>query len=162
MGKYLHDMECFHTKKALSCGNEDLRELGIEHTLLNINLPALMWEEPGEDAISFVCEGREYWFDRAQVEAVDAKLQYAWTYGIAATAILLNAPERFESHREAALLKKVLHPDFDWGDENAFISAFSMDTEDGRSYYRAFVEFLVPLYAGGCKVREDHGLYRVQ
>lgn len=142
MEKYRHDKERFVTKKALSCGNEDLRELGIEHTLLNINLPALMWEEPREDAIPFACDGQEYWFDREQVEQIDAHLKYAWGYGIAATAILLNSPERFGSHGEEALLRKVMHPDFEWDDPNAFISAFSMDTEDGRRYYRAFVEFL--------------------
>ena len=55
MGKYQHGKEIIRTKKALSCGNEDLRELGIAHTLLNINLPALMWEEQREDALAFSC-----------------------------------------------------------------------------------------------------------
>ena len=76
------------------------------------------------------------------MENIDRHLQYAWGYGISATAILLNSPVRFESHGEEALLKKVIHPDFQWEDENAFISAFSMETEEGREYYRAFVEFL--------------------
>lgn len=153
MGKYQHGKEIIRTKKALSCGNEDLRELGIAHTLLNINLPALMWEEQREDALAFSCGGKEYWFDKKQVEAIDGQLIYAWGCGIAATAILLNAPERFESHREDALLRKVLHPDFDREDENAFISAFSMDTEDGRSYYRAFIEFL------SCRYMRDDAKY---
>ena len=146
MEKYTHEKETFRSKKALSCGNEDLGILGIEHTLLNINLPALMWEEPGEDAISFACQGREYWFDRKQVENIDRHLQYAWGYGVSATAILLNSPVRFDSHQEEALLKKVIHPDFQREDENAFISAFSMETEEGREYYRAFVEFLALRY----------------
>ncbi len=156
MGIYTHDREVFSAKKALGCGTEDLRELGIEHTLININLPALMWEEPPADAISFVCEGRKYWFDAEAVAAIDRQLLFAWQYGISATAILLNAPERFESHREEALLKKVLHPDFDSSDENAFISAFSMDTETGRRYYRAFVEFLACRY-----MADDAGYGRI-
>lgn len=146
MGKYLHEKEIFRNKKALSCGNEDLEILGIEHTLLNINLPALMWAEKKEDALPFVSRGREYWFDREQVEDIDRQLQYAWGYGIAATAILLNSPQRFGSHEEEAFLKKVIHPDFQWEDKNAFISAFPMETEEGRNYYRAFVEFLSERY----------------
>lgn len=146
MGKYVHEKEVFRNKKALSCGNEDLKILGIEHTLLNINLPALMWAEEREDALPFTCQGKEYWFDRKHVEEIDRELQYAWSYGIAATAILLNSPQRFGSHEEEALLKKVIHPDFEWEDKNAFISAFPMETEDGRNYYRAFVEFLSDRY----------------
>lgn len=121
MGKYLHEKEIFRNKKALSCGNEDLEILGIEHTLLNINLPALMWAEKKEDALPFVSRGREYWFDREQVEDIDRQLQYAWGYGIAATAILLNSPQRFGSHEEEALLKKVIHPDFQWEDRKSVV-----------------------------------------
>ena len=142
MERYTHEKEVFRNKKALSCGNEDLGILGIEHTLLNINLPALLWAEEREDALPFACLGKEYWFDKTQVEEIDKTLQYAWGYGIAATAILLNSPQRFGSHEEEALLEKVIHPDFDREDPNAFISAFPMETEDGRDYYRAFVEFL--------------------
>lgn len=153
MGIYQHEPERFVTKKALSCDNEDLRGLGIEHTLLNINLPALMWQEPPADAIPFESGGNKFWFDAGAVREVDRWLLTAWQYEIAATAILLNAPERFGSHGEEALLNRVLHPDFDREDENAFISAFSMETEDGRSYYRAFVEFL------SCRYMRDDAKY---
>lgn len=153
MDKYVHERQVFRNRKALSCGNEDFGILGIEHTLLNINLPYLMWAEPKEDAIPFSCEGREYWFDRSAVEEIDRTLQYAWGYGIAATAILLNSPQRFGSHEEEALLKKVIHPDFQWEDPNAFISAFPVHTEEGREYYRAFVEFL------SCRYMRDDAEY---
>jgi hypothetical protein len=146
MGKYVHEQKSFVTKKALACGNEDLKVLGIEHTLLNINLPALMVEEPLDDSIPFVSGGKNYWFDRAAVEDVDRVLQNAWQYGVAATAILLNAPRLFDSRGEEALLKKVIHPDFEWQNPNAFISAFSVADEEGCGYYRAFVEFLSDRY----------------
>lgn len=146
MGKYNHDEEKFITKKALSCSNEDLKELGIEHSLMNINLPAMMLEEPMEDSISFLCEGKEYWFDKAYVESIDACLLEMWKYQVCVTAILLNAPRLFGSRKEEALLKKVIHPDYDWEDEEAYISAFSMNTEEGRAYYQAFVEFLSERY----------------
>ena len=153
MGKYTHEEEVFTTKKALGCANEDLKLLGIEHTLLNINLPAMMREEPKEDSISFCCQGKEYWFDKKAVEEADAVLKNAWSYGISATAILLNSPRLFGSNQEEALLRKVIHPDFDWEDPEAFISAFSMDTEDGRRYYEAFVEFL------SCRYMRDDARY---
>ena len=54
MSIYKHKAEVFQTKKALSCANEDLKILGIEHTLININLPALMKENPDSDDICFL------------------------------------------------------------------------------------------------------------
>lgn len=44
MGVYTHEAEIFRTKKALACtyDNEDAKILGIEHTLMNINLPAVI------------------------------------------------------------------------------------------------------------------------
>lgn len=146
MGIYTHPEEKFVTKKALSCNKEDAKILGIEHTLLNINLPAMMREVPLVDSISFLYSGKEYWFDRKAVEETDAVLISAWECGMSATAILLNSPRLFGSNAEQALLDKVIHPDYDWQDPQAFISAFSMDTPGGKAYYEAFVAFLSERY----------------
>ena len=149
MGVYTHEAEIFRTKKALACtyDNEDAKILGIEHTLMNINLPAIMRVEPAEDSISFISEGKEYWFDKKSVEDIDALTQAAWKCGhMSVTAILLNAPRLFGSRGEKALLDKVIHPDFQWEDPEAFISAFSMNTEEGAAYFRAFIEFLSERY----------------
>lgn len=153
MGNYTHAEEIFVSKKALSCNNEDLKVLGIEHSLLNINLPAMMRVVPENDSISFVCRGKQYWFDRKAVEQTDEILQNTWRYGVSTTAILLNSPRLFGSLGEQALLDKVIHPDFDWNDAQAYISAFSMDTEEGRNYYEAFVEFL------SCRYMRDDAKY---
>lgn len=156
MGLYKHETEIFKTKKALSCDNGDLESLGIEHTLLNINLPTLMREEPKEGDIAFKCQGKTYYFSAAAVEKTDGFLKTAWNYGIAATAILLNAPRLFGSNQEEGLLKKVIHPEFEWDSPDAFISAFNMVQEEGRAYYRAFVEFLSVRY-----MRDDAAYGRI-
>ena len=146
MGRYTHEKEVFVTKKALGCANEDLEVLGIEHSHLNINLPALMMENPDEEAISFLLNEKTYWFSIKAVEEVDGILQEYWKYHVACTAILLNAPRLFDSRKEEALLKKVIHPDFEWDREDAFISAFPMENEESRGYYEAFVSFLAERY----------------
>lgn len=146
MSIYKHKAEVFQTKKALSCANEDLKILGIEHTLININLPALMKETPDSDDIRFLSGDRTFYFSSAQVEKIDQFLRAAWKYKIAATAILLNAPRMFDSNQEKALLNKVIHPQFDWNSAGTYISAFNMENEEARAYYRAFVEFLSSRY----------------
>ena len=146
MGIYTHEQEIFVTKKALGCCNEDLEILGIEHSHLNINLPAVMMEQPDAEAISFELHGKVYWFCKSAVEKLDAVLRKYWEYHVACTAILLNAPRLFDSRGEEALLKKVIHPDFEWDREDAFISAFPMENEESRGYYEAFVSFLSERY----------------
>ena len=57
MEKYTHEKEIFRSKKALSCGNEDLGILGIEHTLLNINLPDVGGAGGGRDLLCLPGKG---------------------------------------------------------------------------------------------------------
>lgn len=146
MSIYVHEKEEFTTKKALGCCNEDVEILGIEHSHININLPALMMEVPDEEEIPFELKGKTYWFSKKAVEELDDTLQKYWSYHVACTAILLNAPKLFDSRKEEALLKKVIHPDFEWDREDAFISAFPMKNEESRGYYEAFVSFLSERY----------------
>ena len=120
------------------------RELGIGQGLMNVNLPALMAAAPCEGAIEFVYNGRSYWFRGDEVAKIDAYCESVPMM----TMILLNSPRLFGSHGEKALLDSCIHPDYDWACDNAYISAFDMQTEEGQGYYAAFVSFLAHRYAG--------------
>ncbi|MCR5770855.1 MAG: hypothetical protein K6G87_06430 [Butyrivibrio sp.] len=146
MGKYKHEKEKLVTGKALGCCNEDCEILGIEHSHININLPALMMEKKDEDCFVFPYKGKDYYFCKEAVKKVDDQLLTYWKYGIACTAVLLNAPKLFDSRQEKALLKKVIHPDFEWDVQDAFISAFPMKSTESKGYFEAFIAFLSNRY----------------
>lgn len=139
----------FRTKKTLSECGDDYETLQIEQTVLNINLPAIMTVNSGEGKIEFEINGETYFFLEDRVREIDKFMEQATKKNIAVTAILLNSPRLFDSTEEKELLEGCIHPDFDWNEKNAFISAFSMRTEKGQAYYQAFVEFLASRYAGG-------------
>ncbi len=137
----------FRHKKALQpCGDDSL-VLGVEQAVYNVNLPALMSFRRTSESICFVCEGKEYYFHASQVRNLDVVMREQKKKNITVTLILLNSPFLFGSMQEKKLLDICIHPDFSWEDPGAFISAFPYYTE-GRSYYRAFVEFLAERYAG--------------
>jgi hypothetical protein len=138
------------TVKALAAEGDDLRELGIKQSLININLPALMTLNLTENVIPYVCDGNTYYFKKDRVSDLDQFMIDTYQRGAVVTAILLNAPKLFDSSKEEALLKQIVHPGYDWESKSTYISAFPMSTSQGQGFYKAFVEFLVERYA-----RED-------
>lgn len=132
--------------KALHGTPEDKLALGVRQSPVNINLLALMTTVPGENTIAYQHDGREYYFLREPVEALDAHMLECAQCGVLVTMILLNAPRLFNSTGERALLEACMHPSFAWGRPEVAISAFDMRTEEGQGYYRAFVEFLAERY----------------
>lgn len=139
----------FKTKKTLPECDDDYETLQIEQTVLNINLPAIMTVHPGEKDIEFKVNGESYFFLEERIQEIDEFMERVARRKSAVTAILLNSPRLFDSTGEKELLADCIHPDFDWEEKNAFISAFPMQTEKGQAYYQAFVEFLAARYAGG-------------
>ncbi len=138
------------TIKALAAEGDDLRKLGIGQSLVNINLPALMTLDTERDVIPFNSDGMTYYFNKDKVSKLDELMLSTYRYGVTVTAILLNSPKLFDSSKEEALLKQVIHPAYDWSSKSTYISAFPMTTPQGQGFYKAFVEFLVQRYA-----RED-------
>lgn len=129
--------------KTLTGPAEVLKELNIRQSRPDISLPGLMTMMPGENTIPYRFNGRAYFFLRSAVEALDEQMRSAPVN----TMILLNSPRLFDATGEKALLDACIHPNFDWKDPNAFISAFDMETEEGQNCYGAFVEFLAERYA---------------
>ena len=138
------------TIKALGCEGEDMQILGIKQGHVNINLPAMLTLNPAGEDIPFECNGTTYYFKKERVEELDQYMISTYSYGAVVTAILLNAPKLFDSNKEEALLKKVIHPGYDWNSKSTYISAFPMQTSEGQEFYKAFVEFLAERYT-----RED-------
>lgn len=132
--------------KALCGTPEDIRALGIRQSTYEINLPSVMTMMPGVDAIEYEHDGKVFYFIGARVAAIDAHLLTMNDRGVLVTLILLNSPRLYDSVGEQALLDTVIHPGYDWASEEARISAFDMQTEDGQRTYRAFVDFLAERY----------------
>lgn len=145
-----YEYPVFSTKKALECTPEDAKNLGVKQSMANINLPALMTVTPSDNTIEYIHNGKLYYFIKNRVEELDQKFHALNEAGVLVTAILLNAPVLFESQKEEALLKKVIHPAYAWNQKEVYISAFNMCSEEGQDYFRAFVEFLAERYS-----RED-------
>lgn len=137
--------------KALGGRIEDMRELNLTQTLLNVSLPAIMAVHPSGETIDFEFGGRTYHFLQDKVEKIDEFMRTMDENGMLVTMILLNAPRLFDSAQEQALLEKVIHPRYEWDATDAYLSAFNMQQEEGQNYYCAFVEFLAARYS-----RADH------
>ena len=110
---------------------------------VDVNLPHLMTLDSGGSVIRHEFQGGTYYFRREAVAALDAHVSaFPMT-----TFILLNSPRLFGSPGEKELLNTCIHPMFDWNADNAYISAFDMETEQGQNCYCAFVDFLCERYA---------------
>lgn len=117
---------------------------------VDVNLPHLMTLDSGGSVIRHEFQGDTYYFRREAVTALDAHVSaFPMT-----TFILLNSPRLFNSPGEKELLNTCIHPKFDWNADNAYISAFDMETEQGQNCYCAFVDFLCERYA---KKDAQHG-----
>lgn len=133
--------------KALYGTPEEMRQLGLTQTLMNVNLTAIMAVETDAPVIDFELDGQVYHFLKDKIEEIDARLRMMDENGILTTLILLNSPKLFGSTQEKALLDVALHPKYEWDARDAFISAFNMEEEAGQNYFRAFVEFLAQRYS---------------
>ena len=111
--------------KALHGRLEDMKELGLTQTLININLPALLAVDPGDaEVIDFVSDGRVYHFLKEKIDRLDRYMREMDENGFLVTMILLNSPRMFDSTQEPALLEKAIHPRYEWDAKDAFLSAF--------------------------------------
>jgi len=126
--------------------DEDIKFFGTRQNLLNVSLTAIMTPYKGDDTITYVCDGKEYYFIKSEIDNIDNTMRRAKRLNLLMTFILLKSPKHFGSKRDPLLLSKVIHPNFDWNDPHAFISSFNMVTEDGQNYYKAFTEFLAERY----------------
>lgn len=125
---------------------EDARELGIKHAGININQPSIARPDSSGDVIPYSMDGRDFFFDRKEVEVYDKTIQELTSIGATVYLILLNCPERSGTKIHPALKETLYHPDFNEKDPEARISAFNTVTPEGFAYYKAFIGFLCERY----------------
>jgi len=125
------------TIKSLSCSRQWAEHYGVRQNRPDVNLHAIMslQEQPG--TIPFVFEGTTYYFYEEEVLSI---AEHITGYDIS-TFIVLNCLHGFGSHREKEMIKIGAHPNYEWGNPGAFISAFNMTTEESIRLYGAFIAF---------------------
>ena len=129
--------------KTIGATPDLVSELGIRQGLMNVNLPNIMSAKPrGDDTIEYEFRGGKYYFIKSAVESIDSYMKSVPMM----TMILLNSPRLFGSTGEKELLDACVHPKYDWGFRDAYISAFDMERDEGQGYYAAFVSFLASRY----------------
>ena len=132
----------FRSIKSINASPELQARMQVEQGRPDVSLAGIMTTVPGNDTITFIREGKEYYFRKDAIENFDRYMS-AYEY---CTLILLNSPGSFGSRREKKLLDACIHPAFDAGNPSALISAFNLRTEERLGYYAAFVEFLLKRY----------------
>ncbi|MGC9469064.1 MAG: DUF5722 domain-containing protein [Anaerolineae bacterium] len=117
--------------------------LGVGHAALNLNLPTIARAAPSDQTITYVSDGREYYFDEPYLRRFDQRVKELSDHGIVVTLILLNSIRWDNIEIDPELRHVLLHPDYD---TEGRISAFNVLTKQGLAHYRAFCEFVAERY----------------
>ena len=128
---------------------DDTLRLGIHHAALNVDLTALVDPAGNTNNLSWVMDGRKYWFKRQRVEALDGSVEMLSGAGVVVSLILLT----YEG-RDATANRIMLNPGYDRACPN-HLGAFNTVTEEGWNYFRAVMEFLAARYSGNESGHEE-------
>lgn len=117
---------------------DDALALGIKHAALNVHLAQLILPETEDTAgrLTWRLQGKDFAFDKGQIEALDQRVKALSDHGVVVYLILLV----YESPR-AEVNRLLLHPRYDRAAPN-HLGAFNTETEEGRLWLRATIEFL--------------------
>ena len=121
---------------------DDAVSLGIHHAGVNVAFGTLMSAKGNPDAVKFMHDGREYWFDEKQAKNLDAQIKPLSDERIMVYLILLACPTK-----DPVKDKVLLHPKAK-ADGKYNIAAFNTETEEGMRLYRAIVAFVAERYSG--------------
>jgi hypothetical protein len=122
---------------------DDAIKLGVGHAALNLNLPTLMRPVKTDRTLTYMVDGREFYFDGEYLSRYDQRVKELSDHGIVVSLILLNSIRWDEIEIAPELRGVLLHPDYD---PEGRISAFNVLTEEGLAHYRAFCEFVAERY----------------
>jgi hypothetical protein len=120
---------------------DDARALGVQHAGLNIDLGSSVKLTPGPQDLRSVMDGRDFWFDRRYIEAIDNEVRAMSSSGATVTLILLNY-----SHPGSPANSILQHPAYD-PTCPGHISEFNTSAPEGLAWFKAWVEFLAGRYA---------------
>ncbi|HOA31598.1 MAG TPA: hypothetical protein PKM70_06700, partial [Clostridia bacterium] len=57
--------------------DEDIKFFGTRQNLLNVSLTAIMTPYKGDDTITYVCDGKEYYFIKSEIDNIDNTMRRA-------------------------------------------------------------------------------------
>lgn len=118
---------------------ENVRELGLGHAALNVNLPCIVQSSDENRAITFPCMGRIYYFNRAYMEQLDGRIKMLSDGGTVVDLIILTRAEWHDVWGDPVLTPLLLHPRFD---PSGIVSAFHVTAEEPLMLFIACMEFL--------------------
>jgi len=133
--------------KGVGAPPEDAKILGIEQTYCGANQLKMMTLKPAADDITYMYNGKPYYFKREVVTELDDRLRPLGEIGVLGLMRYHVASFLSGDNTEDELMNIVNHPGYDYDFPSAYIGAFNIRTEQGLDYFCAFTEFLVERYA---------------
>ncbi|WP_156250252.1 DUF5722 domain-containing protein [Pseudactinotalea terrae] len=121
---------------------DDAEVIGNQHAGINMPLDQLMQleDEGPENTITFVSQGREFYFDRQAVEASDRQIKPLSDNDQIVNLILLV----YASDDPNSAAQVLIHPDADFSGGPVF--GFNTETAEGVAHYTAAMEFITQRY----------------
>jgi hypothetical protein len=115
---------------------EDALALGVAHAALNINLAQVIHPAGDSNSPSWTFHGRTLRFHRDYLDSMDAQIRPLSEQGVVVSLILLNYVSG-----DPGVRRILQHPDYDPACPN-HLSAFHLDTDEGRVWLQGTLEFL--------------------
>jgi hypothetical protein len=135
---------CFNN----SLQRQDLDDLGITSATVNVPVSAYMRSRQDGHAIEHPYGGRNYYFDKSQINDLDLTLKECAERNIIVAAIILIQPAAGCPDREIGTLLQ--HPDFSGG----FYTMPNMTSPESVNTYAAALDFLAARY---CRPDKQYG-----
>lgn len=135
--------EALNKKGVTTAVTDDAEELGVQHATVNMPLNQLMLLEnkDPENTITFVSNGREFYFNKGTVEARDRLIKPMSDNGSVVNLVLLVQPTSDPNSAGSVLA----HPDAD--PTGGRVLGFNTATAEGVAYYTAAIEFFAQRYS---------------
>ncbi|WP_022884760.1 DUF5722 domain-containing protein [Glaciibacter superstes] len=120
--------------------SDDAESLGVQHAAINLDLAAIMLnKKTSDDNIAFASGGQEYYFDAAEVEALDTQIKAVSDNGTLVNLIVLLYEHDDEPDSAANIL---IHPDASREPGAGPVFGFNTATDKGMKYTTAAMEFI--------------------
>lgn len=122
---------------------DDALALGVAHAALNINLAQVLHPTGDSNSPSWVCGGRTLRFHSGYLDSMDRQIRPLSENGVVVSLILLNYVSG-----DPEVRRILQHPDYDPTCPN-HLSAFHLETEEGRIWLQGTLEFLADRWSRG-------------
>jgi hypothetical protein len=123
---------------------DDALALGVKHAALNVNLSELIVPnaDEGETSLHWTIDGRTFSFHRERVEQMDHTIKTLSDHGVVVHLIIL-----VYKSADPDVNRIMLHPNYDDA-APSHLSAFNVQTAEGRAWLTASMEFLADRWSG--------------